>query len=452
MGSAKKPYISVPQPDWVLDQSSLYFIADETVSGEDASLDALEAIRAEVPVSGQRAEVRAEVQSVSLVRLISQLQTAFARRRPLAVVMRQTRARGFNALLDQLVEKDYIILQEGFYQSEGKNGKGPSYKGEPHKLYASRKLIKHFPIPFDFQLVRDRMIYNVDKDNPDKNNPDFIPADKPAEHARVKRVLEAHNNLLSGRVSMPLIHEGRVIVFPIDPHTRAIYSYNGLYGIFEHGRLYGKWTEFSRTSRATILFDGQETSEPDFSSLHPRLLYFLEGRPSPDDVYTCILDALQIRDSDRAIVRKIVKNFVLFLINAKDEGKATKAVFGKWYKELRGTNLDKAKRAAEFYAGWNNLKRYGVTAKSLSATIKTVHAPIARYFCTGIGAKLQAFDAKIAVRVIELCNSAKIPVLPVHDSFICKISDKLRVESIMQTALIGEFKNWAFLNKMFPTP
>lgn len=441
----KQPHKKVPQPDWVLDQTSLYYFADETVSGEDASLAALEAIRAEVPVSGQRAEVRAEVQSVSLVRLISQLQTAFARRRPLAVVMRQTRARGFNALLDQLVEKDYIILQEGFYQSVGKKGKGPSYKGEPHKLYASRKLIRLFPIPFDFQVVRDRIIYNAD-------NPDFMPTEKPAEHARIRRVLEAHNNLLSGRVSMPLIHEGRVIVFPIDPHTRAIYSYNAENGIFEHGRLYGKWTEFSKTSRATILFDGQETSEPDFSSLHPRLLYFLEGRPSPDDVYSCILDALQIRDADRAIVRKIVKYFVLFLINAKDEGKATKAVFGKWYKELRGTNLDKAKRADELYAGWKNLKRYGVTAKSLSATIKKVHAPIARYFCTGVGAKLQAVDAKIAVRVIELCNSAKIPVLPVHDSFICKISDKLRVDTIMQTALIGEFKNWAFLNKMFPTP
>jgi hypothetical protein len=49
---------------------------------------------------------------------------------------------------------------------------------------------------------------------------------------------------------------------------------------------------------------------------------------------------------------------------------------------------------------------------------KKHHILISKYFGSGIGIKLQNYDAKIAVNVVSHFTAKGVPCLPIHDSFI----------------------------------
>ena len=54
--------------------------------------------------------------------------------------------------------------------------------------------------------------------------------------------------------------------------------------------------------------------------------------------------------------------------------------------------------------------------------LKEKHSPIAEYFCTGMGIKLQNVDGEITMNLIAEYTKLKIPLLAIHDSYV--IEDK----------------------------
>lgn len=90
--------------------------------------------------------------------------------------------------------------------------------------------------------------------------------------------------------------------------------------------------------------------------------------------------------------RNIAKKTILVLINAETEYSALKAL----EKEYKNT-LD---------------------FKPIIAAAKQYHTPIADCFGSGIGIKLQNYDARIAVNVVSHFTAKGVPCLPIHDSFI----------------------------------
>jgi hypothetical protein len=72
--------------------------------------------------------------------------------------------------------------------------------------------------------------------------------------------------------------------------------------------------------------------------------------------------------------------------------------------------------------------------------IKDKHQPIARLFNSGIGLDMQFLDSEIANRVLMKMIDKEMPVLPIHDSFVCKKQDEKGLREIMIESLHEQLK------------
>jgi len=160
--------------------------------------------------------------------------------------------------------------------------------------------------------------------------------------------------------------------------------------------------------RACMRINGEPIVELDYSALHIRMLYHMEGIDYREDPYVALC-------SNKG-ERKIYKLVQLVSINSDDEKQAIMAI----RKELRENRIP-----------------FDITNNSLIRCLqkfKDVHKPIAKYLNTGIGLELQNLDSQIAERVLMAMTERQIPCLPVHDSFIvpARHEDRLR-EAMMRS-------------------
>ncbi|TPL51612.1 hypothetical protein [Mesorhizobium sp. B2-4-6] len=166
-------------------------------------------------------------------------------------------------------------------------------------------------------------------------------------------------------------------------------SANSLYrvfndGSFDHGgRFYGGWWQnVPKEYRRFITINGVPTVEIDFSSMQPAMLYAKIGQQIEGDAYAI--------DGFPSELRPLVKTATLKMINAP----------GRIQAPSRPALPE------------------GISWKGLQQAILDKHEPIAEYFRSGEGIRLQRLDSDIAENVIMRMMNRGIPVLPIHDSFI----------------------------------
>ena len=189
-------------------------------------------------------------------------------------------------------------------------------------------------------------------------------------------------------------------------------KHQGLHRVFNNGtfelggRFYGALHQsLPKELRACMRINGQPTVELDYSALHIRMLYHMEGIDYRDDPY----EALCSNKGER----KIYKLVQLVSINSDDEKQAIMAI----RKELRENRIP-----------------FDITNNSLIRCLqkfKDVHKPIAKYLNTGIGLELQNLDSQIAERVLMAMTERQIPCLPVHDSFIVPVRHEAKLREAM---------------------
>lgn len=203
-----------------------------------------------------------------------------------------------------------------------------------------------------------------------------------------------------------------------EPMERGLNGPCRLYRIFNDarwdrgGRFYGGWwMGLSRADRSRLLFNGEETVELDFSSLHPRLCYQLNGTPlaADDDPYSVPGVPDDLRD--------VVKIAVLQLLNAKPDKQRLGVPKGA--KAKLGRRL---------------------SYRALVAKLEARHRGISNWFRHGLrGLELQAIDAAIAEGVMNYFTVAiGRPILPVHDSFIVARRDERKLAETMSLAYRGQ--------------
>ena len=76
-------------------------------------------------------------------------------------------------------------------------------------------------------------------------------------------------------------------------------------------------------------------------------------------------------------------------------------------------------------------------ARSLIAALQEKHAPIGRFFGSGMGLDLQRHDSDIAESIIRDLLRRDVPVLPIHDSFIVEERHKGFLLEAMACAVDG---------------
>jgi hypothetical protein len=175
----------------------------------------------------------------------------------------------------------------------------------------------------------------------------------------------------------------------------------------------GFWEGAPKPWRKAILIDGETTTEPDFKSLHPRLLYARKGLTLDFDPYTPIIRGEPLwRPYGKVIFQK--------LINGHSGNRP-----------LRCTAVDRM-----------GLPK-GVPLGEVEAAMRVMHGPIADQFGTGVGLELQRLDSDIAMDVVKTLACDKgIVVLPVHDSFIVQARHRETLREAMGAAfrahVVGE--------------
>ena len=174
------------------------------------------------------------------------------------------------------------------------------------------------------------------------------------------------------------------------------------------GRAYGWWQQLSKELRSQILLDGEEVVEPDFSQLHATMLYALRELPVPGDAYI-------IPGYDRDTI-KIAFNVI---INAR----TTQAAIGAVQKELKAAALQHDK----------------AYATQIVRAVKAAHPDIKEDFGSDKGVMLMRKDSDIIVKTMLVLVDERIPFLPVHDSVVCRKSDKDRVMQVMKDSFIEIF-------------
>lgn len=208
--------------------------------------------------------------------------------------------------------------------------------------------------------------------------------------SRDRKLLKAVNDHISSagiRLEAGTL-DGQMIRFAnhaVYPDMTELYRvYNG--GWTLGGRYYGGWwQQVSSGDREHFRIDGGASCEVDYEMLHPRLLYAAAGRKLAGDAYT--IDGWD---------RKVCKRAFNILINANSYPRALGAI---------QPYVDGDREAAV----------------RLVKALKRHHKPVAGYFHSGAGLRLQNVDSEIAKSVLqELTVRRGMTVLPIHDSFIVR--------------------------------
>lgn len=192
-------------------------------------------------------------------------------------------------------------------------------------------------------------------------------------------------------------------------------------GRFDYGgRFYGGWWQFIPSEyRSYITINGHQTTEIDYSELHPRLMYLNAGLEFPDgDLYDLGLRYDDIKYNKDVepykTKRKTIKKYINATIN-DDNG--TFKIFGK------------------------ELKKFGMKHEELDELVVKRHPIIEEIKGKGLGLQFQFIDSQIAEKVMmEMMRRGKV-CLPVHDSFICELEHEQELRQIMHDAYVEIVKD-----------
>jgi len=202
-------------------------------------------------------------------------------------------------------------------------------------------------------------------------------------------------------------------LLPVQVVNRRIFNRGSTdYG----GRHYNPGQLFSLDERRLILIGGEPTVELDYRGLHLNMCYHLLGLRAPFDPYRIYGDH---RDD---LARAVVKQAVLILINANG-----KNVLWTLVEALQTWSRGE----------WLGFKAFRENVEPLSALlerIKRFHAPIAEFFNSDIGVRLQRQDSAIMRLILNRCMALGIAAIPVHDSVVVARRHERSVHRIMRDA------------------
>lgn len=289
-----------------------------------------------------------------------------------------------------------------------------SLKGSPKssRLIPTEKLVdatKLDPWQFDPDQTK---YYVLLRDRSERKEKKF--SKKLAIPAEYQQKLELINEVnrsvqITHRVWCPLSQEymGKRILSPVH------------YALFtddfdSHGRIYtGRYGHqgLLKVERATLRLGNSPTAEKDYSGLHTRMLYHLEGISYRDDPY-------DLWDNTTPHMRLLAKIFINSLINAK----TPKAAMSACNRALCTKTKEGDRKSGKSLRDSQRLRdAYNVTGlkfKDLLPIVQRHHYRIAHRFGQDMGIKLMRIDGGIALDVMHHFAKQWIPCLGCHDSFI----------------------------------
>ncbi|EHI49355.1 hypothetical protein HIMB100_00006120 [SAR116 cluster alpha proteobacterium HIMB100] len=229
----------------------------------------------------------------------------------------------------------------------------------------------------------------------------LIPYTPSQEIAKQQQLLAQYNRfIMNQRVMIP----GFLDMIPDLIHTRRVFNNNSWQS---HGRLYGgRYQQLNEDLRSKITINGEPTVELDIKSCHPTMAYAEVGidwyRQSNQDIYQ--------REGVTSWPRDLVKRCISTLFNAKSRQSAVSSLYDKQREE---GIVEVAGMVS--YKGW---------ATDLVDDCFNSFSDLQPLFYEERGNHFMYKEGNICMSVIEACVHHQIPVLTLHDSFICRKEDE----------------------------
>jgi hypothetical protein len=218
--------------------------------------------------------------------------------------------------------------------------------------------------------------------------------------------IDACRNKIDKKTRNP--KEYRLVINLSNKRVRRIFNKSTF---SQGGRFYGGWWQSIPSKlRERIIMNRDYTVEIDYSGLHIYLLYAQKGINFADlnkEPY------IYPKDNDPLNLRPILKTLLLAAVNSKNEVECIMAV---------QSEINKNKEA------------YPDEIPDLKETykkFKEYHSDIADMFCSKSGLKLQRIDSTIAEAVVKVMTKENIPILVVHDSFVCSKKEEDYLYEVM---------------------
>lgn len=187
------------------------------------------------------------------------------------------------------------------------------------------------------------------------------------------------------------------------------------------GRFYGGWWQQVRKElRALITINGRATVEIDFAGLHIHILYALRGKKlGGKEPY--VVSKTNDPDNKRALYKRLM----LAGVNAKTDYGCITAV------------IDEVEDNPQDYPPVTvDRDKFREQLEVILQELKEHHAEIAGDINSGKGLRAQYIDSEVAYKVIKKMTDKDIPVLCMHDSFICRDMDAAVIKQSMVQAYI----------------
>lgn len=184
------------------------------------------------------------------------------------------------------------------------------------------------------------------------------------------------------------------------------------------GRLYGGWwMSVPEDLRKAITINGQQTVELDFKNCHPRMLYNERGIEPEGDLY--IVPELAAYEEATSVKPGTYRPYVKWLMQVLING---------------GGRPQSAEMPCDI------ITPPDFTIEQVIGFIEEMHKPIADAFQSRAGLRLMRVESDIALEIISTAMAEGWTVLTVHDSCICTIDNRERMEALMIEAYSKRFK------------
>lgn len=295
-------------------------------------------------------------------------------------------------LISHLDDQNLIELKKGY--------RYPNGDARRTRIIASKKLLKLYPWR-EIQYKINPVELVIKHDRKTKKEIDYKDT---KETKRIRKQLQVANQV---NQSKPVIFDGSGIPVVLISVFSGRFTWYGRLHTTGRNQPQG----LSKNERGRIKIDGEEVIELDYSGLHPNILYANEKIQFQGDPYSIV--------DNRPEVRPFLKIILLAMINAKDYVQAER-VGNDWFR----TN----------YQAGQKLKALGIDkAGVILNKFHEKHNPISHYFCSGksTGLSLMNKDSKIALDVVHHFTKRKIPIIPVHDSFIVQKKYRNQLKQVM---------------------
>lgn len=177
------------------------------------------------------------------------------------------------------------------------------------------------------------------------------------------------------------------------------------------GRFYSSsYSNLPKPIRKSFKINDELTCEPDYSGMHIRLLYAMEGIDYRGECY--VYDK---EDIVHIVERDIFKRASLIMINSKK-------------KRFSGKTRAKYAILNKLFSGDKTKEK---EVESLMNSFEDFHTPIKKYLYSNIGIELQFKESEIMLGILKYMTNNNIIALSVHDSVIIQQKYKEELVQVM---------------------